>query len=139
MALVYEDMVRVEEDRASLEVSLNEYILLLDDPAERLALKRRGPRRDRMILAMGQMAALFAAARCAMVDEEFESLQRRLLAECADDGPHERKLRLFYLSNSRRVAGANDEALERLLSFEAAYSRQIQRPEPSAQGAMSEE
>lgn len=122
MALVYEDMVRVDEDRASLEESLNEYILLLEDPTERLALKRRGARRDRMILAMGQMAALFAAARCAMLDEEFDSLQSRLLQECAQDGPHERKLRLFYLANSRRVAGANDEALDRLLAFESAYA-----------------
>lgn len=121
MALIYEDMVRVEEDRASLEESLNEYIALLDDPAERLSIKRRGPRRDRMILAMGQMAALFAAARCAMLDDDFLALQTRLLRECGEDQESERKLRLFYLTNSRRVAGANDEALERLMNFESAY------------------
>lgn len=121
MALTYEDMVNVEADAETLDESLNEYIYLLPNPEDRLALKLRGPKRRRMILAMGQMAAIFAAARCALIEQEFDDIKDRVLAEAAQDTELERDLRLFYLKNTRKLAGANREALDRLAHFETDY------------------
>lgn len=131
MSLKYEDLVKVEQDRPSLEDSLNDYIALLEDGQTRMALKRKGARREKLLLALSEMAAIFAAARIAYIDEDFDQLSRRVLQESHEDTEYVRDLRIFYLNHARQVTGANDEAFDRIDQFSSLYQKQT--PVPSSE------
>jgi hypothetical protein len=100
-------------ERAKIDSTLDEYLVLHGSALTRLRFKRKGPARDSMVQALAQMAMLFAAANMGS-QAEFDECLDDLVARAAADTPQMRLLRAFYLRNITRVPGTLGEAVGRL-------------------------
>lgn len=109
-----------EQEIIKRETALNQYISLLPDEALRFRLKRQGPLRKSLFNTISQMAALFALARHADQDADFQNFCQYLLPQLSTDS-QSKSLIDFYLQHISYLCGANIQALGRIEWFETKF------------------